>query len=114
MVDLEKVEVKCDLDSSTVSTAEEKSQIYVRTRPWKSFQYIEKLSEIVTNTYFSRIQVQKDASDFGISAVLSQYNDEGDKVISYLSRFQSVLYAIEKFRPYIEEIKFSAIQIIAL
>lgn len=68
--------------------------------------------------------VQTDASDFGIGAVLSQVHDDGEKVISYLSRSLttnerkfstvekeclSVLYAIERFRPYIEGSKFTVI-----
>lgn len=68
--------------------------------------------------------VQTDASDYGIGCVLSQEQDGQEKVIAYLSRSLtkverkysvtekeclSVLYAIEKLRPYLEGSRFTVI-----
>lgn len=68
--------------------------------------------------------VQCDASDFGLGAVLTQVQDNEERVICYLSRSLTknerkftttekeclaVLFAIEKLRPYIEGTKFTVI-----
>lgn len=68
--------------------------------------------------------IQTDASGFGIGAVLSQQQAEGEKVICYLSRSLNrcernytttereclaVIWAIERLRPYIEGSKFFVI-----
>lgn len=68
--------------------------------------------------------IQTDASAFGLGAVLSQETVEGEKVISYISRSLTknernftttereclaVLFAIEKFRPYVEGTRFTVI-----
>lgn len=68
--------------------------------------------------------IQTDASSYGLGAVLSQSYEDGEKVISYISRSLTkqeqnysttereclaVLFAIEKFRPYIEGTKFTII-----
>lgn len=69
--------------------------------------------------------IQTDASNFGLGAVLVQVGDDAEEhVISYISRSLStserkystvekealgVLWAIEKFRPYIEGAKFTVI-----
>lgn len=65
--------------------------------------------------------VQTDASGYGIGAVLSQRDDDGEHVICYLSRsltkaeakfsttereLLAVLFAVEKLRPYVEGYKF--------
>lgn len=74
--------------------------------------------------YEREFVIQADASNFGIGAVLTQNFDDGERVIAYLSRSLSrqernfsttekeclaVLYAIEKFRPYIEGSHFTVI-----
>lgn len=68
--------------------------------------------------------IQCDASDFGLGAVLSQVQDGVEHVICYLSRSLNknerrytttekeclaVLFAVEKFRPYIEGARFTVI-----
>lgn len=68
--------------------------------------------------------IQTDASDFGIGAILTQQYEDGEKVISYLSRSLTrqernfsttekeclaVLWAVEKLRPYIEGVHFRVI-----
>lgn len=68
--------------------------------------------------------IQCDASGYGVGAVLTQPHKDGDKVISYLSRSLtrqernysttereclSVLWAVEKLRPYIEGVQFTVI-----
>lgn len=68
--------------------------------------------------------IQTDASGYGLGAVLSQTYPVGEKVISYISRSLTkpvqkytttereclaVLFAIEKFRPYIEGTRFTVI-----
>lgn len=68
--------------------------------------------------------VQTDASDYGLGAVLTQHQEDGEKVVCYLSRSLNknerkftttekeclaVLFAIEKLRPYIEGTKFTVV-----
>lgn len=68
--------------------------------------------------------IQTDASDFGLGAVLSQNFPEGERVVSFISRSLTsserkfsttekeclaVLWAIEKFRPYIEATHFTIV-----
>ncbi|KAK9731667.1 Integrase zinc binding domain [Popillia japonica] len=68
--------------------------------------------------------IQADASHYGIGAVLTQNFDEGEKVIAYISKSLSlrernfsttekkclaVLFAIEKFRPYVEGAHFTVV-----
>lgn len=68
--------------------------------------------------------IQTDASGYGIGAVLTQPHPDGERVICYLSRSLtrqernfsttereclSVLYAIERLRPYIELVPFTVI-----
>lgn len=68
--------------------------------------------------------VQTDSSDYGIGAVLTQQYEEGEKVISYLSRSLSrqerrystterellaLMWSIERLKPYLEGTRFTAI-----
>lgn len=68
--------------------------------------------------------IQTDASNFGLGAVLTQNHKDGERVISYISRSLNknerkftttekeclaVVWAIEKFRPYVEGTHFSVI-----
>ena len=68
--------------------------------------------------------IQTDASDYGLGAVLTQNFEDGEHVISYISRSLSpnerkfsatekeclaVVWAIEKFRPYVEASHFTVI-----
>lgn len=68
--------------------------------------------------------LQTDASNTGLGAILFQRDDEGEKVIAYASRSLTpsdlkystteheglaVLWAVEKFRPYLEGMPFSVI-----
>lgn len=69
-------------------------------------------------------QVETDASDFGLGAVLLQKQNREDKVICYLSRsltkterkysttekeLLAVLFAVEKLRPYLQGTKFTVV-----
>lgn len=74
---------------------------------------------------FSRqFSIQTDASDYGLGAVLVQEYSDGERAISYISRSLNknerkfsatekeclaVLWAIEKFRPYVEATHFKVI-----
>lgn len=74
---------------------------------------------------FSReFVIQCDSSDFGIGAVLTQNFEDGERAIAYISRSLTrqerkfsttekeclaVLWAIEKFRPYVEGSHFTVI-----
>lgn len=68
--------------------------------------------------------IQTDASDFGLGAVLSQSHEDGERVVSFISRSLTsserkysvtekeclaVLWAIERFRPYVEATHFTVI-----
>lgn len=68
--------------------------------------------------------IQTDASDYGLGAVLTQSYPEGERVVSFISRSLSaserkfsttekeclgVLWAIEKFRPYVEATHFTVV-----
>lgn len=80
---------------------------------------------ILANPNYSKLFIiQTDASDLGIGAVLLQGEGENERVIAYLSRkltaqerkYQTtereclaVISAVEKFRPYIEGVKFTVI-----
>jgi RNase H-like domain found in reverse transcriptase/Reverse transcriptase (RNA-dependent DNA polymerase)/Integrase zinc binding domain/Integrase core domain len=80
---------------------------------------------ILTQPDFSKeFSVQSDASNTGLGAVLSQVIDGEERVIAYASRSLSrternyssverellgILFAIEKFRPYVEGTKFKVI-----
>ncbi|KAG5864961.1 hypothetical protein JTB14_027569 [Gonioctena quinquepunctata] len=74
--------------------------------------------------YTKPFVVQTDASGYSIAAVPTQSYPEGDKVISYLSRSLTkqernfttterkcltVLWAIEKLRPYLEGVEFTVV-----
>lgn len=74
--------------------------------------------------YSKEFVIQTDASGYGIGAVLVQPHEEGDKVVCYLSRsltkqeklytttereMLALVWAIEKFRPYVEGIPFTVI-----
>ncbi|KAK9730836.1 Integrase zinc binding domain [Popillia japonica] len=61
---------------------------------------------VLTCPDFSKpFTIQCDASDYGIGAALTQQCEDGEKVICYLT----VLFAIEKLRPYIEGSHFKVI-----
>lgn len=79
---------------------------------------------LATPDYTQPFEIQTDASDVGIGGVLTQKLDGAEKIIAYMStkltRQQqkyhvtereclAVLMAIEKFRPYIEGVKFTVI-----
>lgn len=68
--------------------------------------------------------VQTDASDYGLGAVLSQNLSDGEHVVSFISRSLTaserkysttekeclaVLWAIERFRPYVEATRFTVV-----
>lgn len=80
---------------------------------------------ILCNPDFSRpFQIQSDASDTAVAAVLTQQYDDGERVIAYFSHKLTpaqqayaasekeglaVLSAIDKFRPYIEGTRFTVV-----
>lgn len=80
---------------------------------------------ILTCPDFERsFDVQTDASNYGLGAVLTQNYPDGDRAIAYISRSLSkterlysttekeclaVVFAVEKFRPYIEGTRFRVI-----
>lgn len=82
-------------------------------------------SPVISCPDFSRpFVIQADASDYGLGAVLSQNFPEGERVVSFISRSLTggerkysttekeclaVLWAIEKFRPYVEATRFTVI-----
>lgn len=82
-------------------------------------------SPVISCPDFSRpFVIQTDASDFGLGAVLSQNFPEGERVVSFISRSLTrserkfsttekeclaVLWAIEKFRPYVEATHFTVV-----
>lgn len=82
-------------------------------------------SPVISCPDFSKpFTIQTDASDYGLGAVLSQDHPDGEKVISFISRSLvagerkfsttekeclAVLWAIEKFRPYVEATHFTVI-----
>lgn len=82
-------------------------------------------SPVISCPDFDRpFTIQTDASDYGLGAVLSQNFSEGERVVSFISRSLTsserkysttekeclaVLWAIEKFRPYVEATKFTVV-----
>lgn len=82
-------------------------------------------SPVISCPDFDRpFTIQTDASDYGLGAVLTQSYPEGEKVVSFISRSLSsserkfsttekeclaVLWAIERFRPYVEATRFTVI-----
>lgn len=79
---------------------------------------------LTTPDYSKEFIIQTDASDVGIGGVLTQTIDNFEKVIAYMSQKLSraqqkyhvtereclaVLTAVEKFRPYIEGVRFTVI-----
>lgn len=82
-------------------------------------------SPVITCPNFEEpFTIQTDASDYGLGAVLTQDYPDGEKVISFISRSLTsserkfsttekeclaVLWAIEKFRPYIEATHFTVV-----
>lgn len=80
---------------------------------------------ILTCPDFNRpFQVQTDASNYGISGVLSQIDDDGEHVICYVSRsltrqernystvereLLAVLFSVERLRAYLEGYKFTVV-----
>lgn len=90
-----------------------------------------KLKTLLTSTpvitcpdYSKPFFIQCDASNNGIGAVLCQKNEDGEQPIAYLSRklndrerkystsereLLSMVYAIEKFRPYVDGVHFTVL-----
>lgn len=82
-------------------------------------------SPVISCPDFERpFSIQTDASDYGLGAVLTQSYPDGEKVISFISRSLStserkfsttekeclaVLWAIERFRPYVEATHFTVV-----
>lgn len=94
----------------------------------KSFEAVRNLlvsAPILSCPNFDKpFMVQTDASAYGLGAVLSQKCEDGDRVISYLSRALTrqeqnysttereclaVIWAVEKLRPYLEGQKFTVV-----
>lgn len=94
----------------------------------KSFNEIkERLisAPILTCPDFSKhFYLQTDASDFGLGAVLTQFHEDGEKVVCYLSRSLTkvekrfsviekeclgALFAVEKLRGYLEGVRFTLV-----
>lgn len=95
------------------------------TRAWAEIKERLVTAPVLACPDFSReFVVQCDGSNFGIGAVLTQDFEDGEKVIAYISRSLTrqernftttekeclaVLWAIEKFRPYVEGSHFTVI-----
>lgn len=87
-------------------------------KAWSTIKECLVTAPILSCPDFSReFVIQCDSSDFGVGCVLTQNFDDGERVIAYISRsltkqernfsttekeLLSILFGIEKFRPYVE------------